>query len=388
MSDENAKDPRNEAAGSTPFQPTEPLPSVDAWQSVSPPQFPPQGSGPDVPFAPPQGQRVQPGQEQYGQPPQPGQEQPPQYGAGYGQNNGHGQQPAFGYGQQQYAQGQSYGQGQQFAQPQQYSQAYGQGPQYNQSQQFAAPQAPQGGYYDQQGNYIPPQYNSQSGQGGWNSGHTVQRSGGGVPIWAWILLVVAVLAIAVGVLFLTGVLGSSSDSIENPKATTAPASDQPTIPAPSPVPTLSSPSPTISSPGQKPTVQVQEGSAVVGNWKLEISEYNADTTDLLASGFLPSTPSPGNKFIGIQFVFTNSGTVAADPFTDMFFTLMDDSLTVTYREEWALDRDDTVVAMDEVEVGKSGSGWVFFEVPKAFSGGVLEIWDFSFDAEDVYLKIG
>lgn len=148
MSEENAKDPRNEAAGSTPFQPTEPLPSVDAWQSVSPPQF--RRREVDRMFlAPPQGQHMQPGQEQYGQPPQPGQEQPPQYGAGYGQNNVHGQQPVFGYGQQQYAQDQSYGQGQQFAQPQQYSQAYGQGPQYNQSQQFAAPQAPQGGYYDQ-----------------------------------------------------------------------------------------------------------------------------------------------------------------------------------------------------------------------------------------------
>lgn len=79
---------------------------------------------------------------------------------------------------------------------------------------------------------------------------------------------------------------------------------------------------------------------------------------------------------------------ASDPFTDMFFTLMDDSLTTTYREEWALDRDDTVVAMDEVGAGNPGSGWVFFEVPRDFSGGVLEIWDFSFDAEDVYLKIG
>lgn len=67
--------------------------------------------------------------------------------------------------------------------------------------------------------------------------------------------------------------------------------------------------------------------------------------------FLPSTPNPGNKFIGVKFTFTNNGMAASDPFTDMFFTLMDESLTVTYREEWALDRDDTVVAMDEVGVG-------------------------------------
>ena len=349
MSEENAKDPLNEAAGSTPFQPTEPLPSAQAWKSASAPHFPPQGNGQDVPFAPPQGQ-----------------------------------QPALGYGQPQYAQGQPYGHGQPFVQPQQYSQPYAQGPQYNQSPQFAPPQAPQGGYYDQRGNYIPPQYNSQSGQGGWNGGQPPQRSRG-VPAWAWILLIVALSAIAVGVLFLMGVFNSTSEVAENP---TVPASDQPTIPTPSPVPTLSSPAPTIGTPGQKPTVQIQEGAAVVGDWTLEISEYTADMTDALARGFLPSTPNPGNKFIGVKFTFTNNGMAASDPFTDMFFTLMDESLTVTYREEWALDRDDTVVAMDEVGVGKSGSGWVFFEVPRDFSSGVLEIWDFSFDAEDVYLKIG
>lgn len=338
MSEENAKGPLDEAAGSTPVQPTEPLPSGQSWTSSPAPQFPPQGGQGTASFA---------------------------------------QQGTLGYGQSQ---------------------------QYSQAPQYGAPQFPQGGYYDQQGNYIPPQYNSQSGQGGWNGGQVPQRSSGGVPLWAWILLVVAAVAITVGVLFLTGVLGSSSNSDENPKATTAPASEQPTIPAPSPVTTVPSPSssaqgsstespsprPTTSSPtpGQKPTVEVHEGQAVVGNWKLEVSEYNPDATDMLAGGFLPSTPSLGNKFIGVKFTFTNNGAGAADPFTDMFFTLMDDSLTTTYREEWALDREDTVVAMDEVDAGNSGLGWVFFEVPKDFSTGVLDIWDFAFDAADVYLKIG
>lgn len=411
MSEENAKDPLDETAGSTPFQPTEALPPAQPWQSPPAPQFPPQGGQPTASF-PPQGQYGQSGQaaasgQPYGQQPHYGTQ--PGYGQAetYGQTETYGQQAAFGYGQQ-YAQGQQYasqpyGQGQQAGQ-QFNAQQYGQNQQYNQAPQFAAPQLPQGGYYDQQGKYVPPQYNSQNGQGGWNGGQVPQKSGGGVPIWAWILLVVAAIAITVGVLFLTGVLGSSSNSTESPQATTAPKSEQPTIPAPSPVTTLPSPSasakspgtesPSASpstgsaSPGQKPTVEIQEGSAVVGNWKLEISEYNTDATDMLASGFLPSTPSAGNKFIGVKFTFTNNGTGVADPFTDMFFTLMDDSLTTTYREEWALDRDDTVVAMDEVEVGKSGPGWVFFEVPKDFSTGVLEIWDFSFDAEDVYLKIG
>lgn len=335
MSEENTREPLNQDSGLAPFQPTEPLPT--AWQSGSAPQFPPHQPSPS--FAP-QDQYSPSGQDASGQwyaPPS------------------------------QYAQGQSYG-----------SQPYGQ------DQQFAPPQAPQGGYYDQRGNYIPPQYNSQSGQGGWNGGQPPQRSRG-VPAWAWILLIVALSAIAVGVLFLMGVFNSTSEVAENP---TVLASDQPTIPTPSPVPTLSSPAPTIGTPGQKPTVQIQEGAAVVGDWTLEISEYTADMTDALARGFLPSTPNPGNKFIGVKFTFTNNGMAASDPFTDMFFTLMDESLTVTYREEWALDRDDTVVAMDEVGVGKSGSGWVFFEVPRDFSSGVLEIWDFSFDAEDVYLKIG
>ncbi len=394
MSEENAKDPLNEAAGSTPFQPTEPLPSAQAWQSTPAPQFPPQGGQPTASFAP-QGQSGVPQGQQYGAQP------------GYPQNDTYGQQAAFGHGQpyaqgqqyapQPYGQGQPYGHGQQFGQPQQFQQ-YGPGQQYTPDQQFGAQQFPQGGYYDQQGRYVPPQYNSQSGQGGWNGGQPPRTSGDGVPIWAWILLLVAAAAIALGVLFLTGVFASSSDSAANSPATAAPSSDEPTIPAPTPVTTVPSPSalstdspspnPTTASPGQKPTVKIQEGSAVVGNWKLEVSEYNTDATDMLASGFLPSTPSAGNKFIGVKFTFTNNGTGASDPFTDMFLTLMDESLTTSYREEWALDRDDTVVAMDEVAAGKSGPGWVFFEVPKDFTTGVLEIWDFSFDAEDVYLKIG
>ncbi|MFT3944233.1 MAG: DUF4352 domain-containing protein [Ancrocorticia sp.] len=339
MSEENTRDPLNEASGSAPFQPTEPLPT--AWQSDPAPQFPP----------------------------------PPRFG----QN-------------QHFAHPQQFNQSQQFAPPQPPPGGY-----YDQQGNYVPPQPPPGGYYDQQGNYVPPQYTSQSGQGGWNGGQPPQRSRG-VPIWAWILLFVALSAIGAGVLFLTGVFSSSSDVTEGP--TTAPASEQPTIPAPSPVttapgpvPTSPVPSPTTApspttSPGQKPTVDIHQGSAVVGNWTLDVSEYNADATEALASGFLRSTPASGNKFIGVEFTFTNNGDAAADPFTDMFFTLMDDSLTTTYREEWALDRDDTVVTMDEVEVGKSGSGWVFFEVPKEFSGGILEIWDFSLDGKDVYLKIG
>lgn len=224
MSEENAKDPLDETAGSTPFQPTEALPPAQPWQSPPAPQFPPQGGQPTASF-PPQGQYGQSGQaaasgQPYGQQPHYGTQ--PGYGQAetYGQTETYGQQAAFGYGQQ-YAQGQQYasqpyGQGQQAGQ-QFNAQQYGQNQQYNQAPQFAAPQLPQGGYYDQQGKYVPPQYNSQNGQGGWNGGQVPQKSGGGVPIWAWILLVVAAIAITVGVLFLTGVLGSSSNSTESPK---------------------------------------------------------------------------------------------------------------------------------------------------------------------------
>ena len=69
-----------------------------------------------------------------------------------------------------------------------------------------------------------------------------------------------------------------------------------------------------------------------------------------------------------------------------------ENVTKVYVRGGAPALDDVTLEIERDEfvfmVGKSGSGWVFFEVPRDFSSGVLEIWDFSFDAEDVYLKIG
>ena len=132
MSEENAKDPLDETAGSTPFQPTEALPPAQLWQSPPAPQFPPQGGQPTASF-PPQGQYGQSGQaaasgQPYGQQPHYGTQ--PGYGQAetYGQTETYGQQAAFGYGQQ-------YAQGQQYA-----SQSYGQGQQAGHEQQQPAPQ--------------------------------------------------------------------------------------------------------------------------------------------------------------------------------------------------------------------------------------------------------
>ncbi len=386
MSEENPKDPLGGGNEPTPFQPTESLPTQAAFGYGQPGVAPQGGSAAEAP------------QGGYGPPTDV-----------YGQAGNYGQ-PADGYGQlpatQQYApQGGpptvSYPVQGQYQQP--YGPGdggYGQADPYGQQAQYAAaqygpgqqgqPQFAQGGYYDQQGNYVPPQY---SGPGGnWNPPGGQPPTKGGFPVWGWILAVVALVAIVVGILFATGVLGGADEPSPTPtpsaSVTTPAPSPTTTEPVPTPTTTEPAPSPTTTSPNPNPGGTINEGSATVGNWTVESANFNPNANDILAGGMLPATPTAGNKFIGVQLRFTNNGSTSADPYLNMYVSLTDESLSANYSEEWVFDRDDTMISIGDVDPGQAGEGWVFFEVPEGFSGGVLEMWDFENALDDVYLRVG
>lgn len=402
MSEGNPNDPRNAENGAEPMQPTESLPTQAAFDYGQPGGAPQGGSAAEAP------------QGGYGQ----------NAGGAYGQNagDGYGQGPAT----QQYApqggpptvsypaQGQYQQQpyGQQGGYPQdpyaQQQSGYGQDPYGQQGQypgvQYGAGQPgqqfAQGGYYDQQGNYIPPQFNNQGGN--WNPPGGQKPSKGGFPVWGWILALLAVAAIIVGVLFATGVIGggdepeptpTTSGSAPAPKPSTTEPTPSPSDVDPVPTPTTStptSPSPTATgAPTPNPNAgTINEGSATVGNWKVEQASFNPNANDILAQGLVPATPTAGNKFIGVQLRFTNNGTAPADPYLSMYVSLTDEGLSATYSEEWVFDRDDTMISLGEVQPGQSAEGWVFFQVPESANGGVLEMWNFESSLDDVYLRVG
>lgn len=402
MSEENPKEPHNGEGGPTPFQPTESLPTQAAFgygqpgvapQGVSAAETPQGGYGqpPEGFGQPPEGYGQQPPTQQYtpqGGPPTVSYPAQGQYQQPYGQPEGY-PQPTEGYPQP----AEGYGQGDPYAQQAQYAAAQYPAGQYGQGQpgQYGAPQ---GGYYDQQGNYVPPQY---SGQGGnWNPPGGQPPKKGGFPVWGWILAVVALIAIVVGVLFATGVLGGKDDPEPKPTPTntTQPApSPTATSPSPSPSPTTTSPSPspspTTTSPAPNPNPgTINEGSAPVGSWTVESVEFNSNANDILSQGMLPTTPTAGNKYIGVKLRFTNNGSAVADPYLSMYVSLTDESLSADYTEEWVFDRDDTMISIGDVQPGQTGEGWIFFQVPDGFSGGVLEMWSFDSALEDVYLRVG
>ncbi|MFT0848754.1 DUF4352 domain-containing protein [Actinomycetaceae bacterium L2_0104] len=375
MSEENPKDPHSGDNGPTPFQPTESLPTQAAF-GYGQPGAAPQGASASEAY----GQSQQP-QQGYGQAPET-QQYTPQGGPPTVSYPVQGQyQQQYGQGEQYAQQGGPYGQGAPY--DQQYAAQYGAGQQGQ--QQFG-----QGGYYDQQGNYVPAQYGN---QGGWNPPGGQPPKKGGFPLWGWLLALIALAAIVVGILFFTGVLGGGDDDEPTP----GPSSSAPvTTPAPSPstpdpIPsTTPAPSPSTSpspSPSTTPGGTINEGSATVGEWTVEVANSNPNANDILAEGMVPVTPDAGNKFMGVQVRLTNNGDAAADPYVEMYVNLADDSLSETFYEEFVFDRDDTVISIGDVEPGQAGEGWMFFEVPEDFSGGVLEMWSFDNALEDVYLRV-
>ena len=374
MNEENPTDPHNANHGShadTPAEPTESLPT----QAFLPGSQPPGASSGE----PSQAGYGQPGS--YGQPSGYGQAQG-DYGQGSpvgpGQPGGYGQPPQGAYGQQPHGQNPPTGDGQ-YAGNQ-----YGAG--QPGQQQFG-----QADYY----NPTPPQYGTPGGQ--WNPPGGPPPAKKGFPVWGWILLLIAIAAITVGVLFATGVLGGEDEpepdpTPTQPAPTTPPSPSSTTPPLPSPTPTVPDPTTpppsTDPSPGGGAGSGINEGSVDVAYWQVEVVDYNPDANDILAEGFSAATPAAGNKFIGVQLQMTNNGSEAADPYLDMFMSLTDDSLTELYSEKNTFDRDDTVISIGNVEPGQSSEGWVFFEVPEDFSSGALDIMDFDDSMNSIYLKVG
>ncbi|MFT0846807.1 DUF4352 domain-containing protein [Actinomycetaceae bacterium L2_0104] len=364
MNEENSSDPHDGNQGNhgnTPAEATESLPT-QASLPDSPPQGSPVGEPPQAGYGPAGG---------YSQP------TPAEYGPG--SPAGHGRPPQGTYGQPPYGQNPDAGNGQYAA-----AQQYGAG-------QPGQRQFGQGDYY----NPVPPQYGAPGGQ--WNPPGGPPPAKKRFPVWGWILVLLAIAAITVGVLFATGVLGGEDEAEANPTPTqpvtpapaTPPSPNSTTPPVPVPTPTAPDPTtPPSTDPSPGSGSAINEGAVDIAYWTVEVVDFNPDANSILAEGFSAATPAAGNKFIGVQLQMTNNGSDPSDPYLDMFMSLTDDSLTELYSEKNTFDRDDTVISIGNVEPGQSGEGWVFFEVPEDFSSGALDIMDFSDSMNSVYLKVG
>ena len=239
---------------------------------------------------------------------------------------------------------------------------------------------PNGAPYNQgqygQGQYGQPQYGSGGPYGPGGSG----PMGGPQKRFPWVPVIiglVAVIAIVIGVLFATGVVGGSDDAepTPTPSVTIAPqpTTAAPTTEAPSPTPDATTPGTTSNTNGQN-----ADGSVNVGQWKVEFIEFQKDGADQVAkTGDADQIElEDGRQWAAAKVKLTNMGDTAASPSSEVGITLNTDNDQEIW-EEFSFYGDESVRGLDEIQPGDSEESWFYMDIPSDMESADVRFFDYT-----------
>ncbi|GEM_PF-4511741 len=247
------------------------------------------------------------------------------------------------------------------------------------------------GYGQQQQQYPNPNgapYNQgQYGQGQYGPGGPYGPGGSG-PMggpqkrFPWIPVIiglVAVIAIVIGVLFATGVVGDSDDPepTPTPSVTIAP---QPTTAAPTTEEPTQAPTSDPTTPGTTSNTNGQnaDGSVNVGQWKVEFIEFQKDGADQVAkTGDADQIElEDGRQWAAAKVKLTNMGDTAASPSSEVGITLNTDNDQEIW-EEFSFYGDESVRGLDEIQPGDSEESWFYMDIPSDMESADVRFFDYT-----------
>ena len=239
---------------------------------------------------------------------------------------------------------------------------------------------PNGAPYNQgqygQGQYGQPQYGSGGPYGPGGSG----PMGGPQKRFPWVPVIiglVAVIAIVIGVLFATGVVGGSDDAepTPTPSVTIAPqpTTAAPTTEAPSPTPDATTPGTTSNTNGQN-----ADGSVNVGQWKVEFIEFQKDGADQVAkTGEEDVKPlKDGFQWAAAKVKLTNMGDTTASP-SEVGITLNTDTNEEVWEELSGFHGDESVRGLEDLQPGDSAESWYYLQIPSDMESAGVRFFDYT-----------